>query len=211
MRRMAQISPVKLRFAIYLTFLSNPESLRDPGEVERLEKQVTDATDLLEQAKARAALRRAMMLDPETYEQAFIEHAKEWAEANDVPAEVFEDMGVRTDVLEAAGLIGRARRGPRRGARRAAPTTTRPAGAPRRASVRADALEEGILGLTYPFSVRDVSENVGGSTITVTKAIRASGSAGQDQGRRRASQRAGASQQGVVCCCVVLLDTRSEA
>ena len=37
--------------------------------------------------------------------------------------------------------------------------------------MKSDALEAGILALTEPFSVRDVSEKVGGSTITVSKAI----------------------------------------
>src|SRR4051812_22734600 len=117
----------------YLTFLSDPDSLRDQAEVDRLEQEVTGATDVLAQVKARAALRKAMMMDPDTYEQAFIESAKTWADDNGVPAEVFEDMGVSNDVLEAAGLYGRTRR--TRGPRKAATASTR-ASSPRRASVK---------------------------------------------------------------------------
>ena len=109
-----------------------------------------------------------MALSPDIYDQAFIEQAKGWADEQGVPGEVFEEMGVRSDVLEAAGFYGRARK--TRGHRRASATAAR-VPAPRRASVKSDALETGILGLSEPFSVRDVSEKVGGSTITVTKAI----------------------------------------
>src|SRR4029079_16606087 len=64
----------------YLTFLSDPDSLRDPEEVKKLEAEVADATDVVDQLMARAALRRAMAIDPGVYEQAFIEHGKEWAD-----------------------------------------------------------------------------------------------------------------------------------
>ena len=151
----------------YLTFLSDPDSLRDPEEVRKLEDEVAKATDIVEQLMARAALRKAMMLDPDTYERAFIEVAREWADAQGVPGEVFEEMGVRSEVLEAAGFYGKRPRRAVGGPRKAAA----PPGAPRRASVKSDALEAGILALGGPFSVRDVSERVGGSTITVTKAI----------------------------------------
>jgi len=151
----------------YLTFLTDPDSLRSPEEVKKLEDEVTKATDIVDQLMARAALRKAMMLDPDSYEQAFIEQGKQWADENDVPAGVFEDMGVGSGVLEAAGFYGKAQRRGTRGPRKVAA----PAGAPRRASVKSDELEAGILGLSGPFSVRDVSEKVGGSTITVTKAI----------------------------------------
>src|SRR3954454_9053112 len=75
----------------YLTFLTDPDSLRNPEEVKKLEDEVTEATDVVDQLMARAALRKAMMLDPDSYEQAFIEHAKQWADDNDVPAPVFEE------------------------------------------------------------------------------------------------------------------------
>src|SRR5829696_1421704 len=41
----------------------------------------------------------------------------------------------------------------------------------RRPSVRAEELEAGILAMEEPFSVKDVSENVGGSMLTVRAAI----------------------------------------
>src|SRR5688572_15075253 len=102
----------------YLTFLSDPDSLIDAKEVERLEKAVADADDVLAEAVARAALLKAKKQDPEVYERAFVEQAKAWADDNGIPGDVFEEMGVRRDVLQAAGLLGGTRR---RSARR--PTT----------------------------------------------------------------------------------------
>jgi hypothetical protein len=153
----------------YLTFLSDPQSLVDAKEVERLEKAVTDADEVLAQVVARAALLKAKRQDPEVYERAFIEHAKAWADSNGVSGEVFEEMGVRRDMLQAAGLLAGARRSSARTPRRA--TSAAKTTAPRRASVKSEELEAGIFRLEGPFSVRDVSEKVGGSTITVTKAI----------------------------------------
>jgi hypothetical protein len=167
---MAAISP-ETAVRNYLTFLSDPDSLRDPEEVKKLEAEVAGATDVVDQLMARAALRRAMAVDPGVYERAFIEHGKDWADANDVPAGVFEDMGVRSDVLQAAGFFGRTGRGIGRVAKKAAPMVGR-ASTPRRASVKSDELEAGILRLEEPFSIKEVTEKVGGSTITVTKAVK---------------------------------------
>jgi predicted ArsR family transcriptional regulator len=41
----------------------------------------------------------------------------------------------------------------------------------RRPGIKPDALEAGILALDSPFSVKDVSEKVGGSAVTVKAAI----------------------------------------
>jgi hypothetical protein len=84
-----------------------------------------------------------------------------------MPGAVFEEMGVSDQVLEAAGFYGKTQRRAARGPCKAVSSSS----APPRASVKSDALEAGIVALTEPFSVRDVSEKVGGSTITVTKAI----------------------------------------
>lgn len=150
----------------YLLFLSDPDSLRNPDEVKKLEDEVAQATDIVDQLMARAALRKALALDPGAYEQAFIEAAKGWADDNDVPAEVFADMGVRDDVLDAAGFYGKTQR------TRTPRKTTARSSAPRRASVKSDELEAGILRLEEPFSIKDVTEKVGGSTITVTKVVK---------------------------------------
>ena len=47
----------------------------------------------------------ASLSAPDTFRQGFIEHAKAWAEAQDIPPEAFEQMGVPADVLREAGIV----------------------------------------------------------------------------------------------------------
>jgi hypothetical protein len=150
----------------YLIFLTDPDSLVNTVEADRLREVLAESVDPIDRLMTMAALDRASAPDLESYEQAFITQAKEWAEAEDVPASAFETMGVPRHVLEAAGILPKPGRG-----RGRVGTATKAPHAPRKAMVKSDALEAGILALTEPFSVRDVSEKVGGSTITVTKAI----------------------------------------
>ena len=149
----------------YLTFLSDPSSLVDPELIARLEADVEKAKDPIEKLRSIAALERAQKADPDRYERAFVAQAKQWAATEDVPANAFRELGVPDDVLRAAGIIvvgGRSR------SRVGAP---KPASSTRRPAIKADALEAGILALSDPFSVKDVSERVGGSTVTIKAAI----------------------------------------
>jgi predicted ArsR family transcriptional regulator len=47
----------------------------------------------------------------------------------------------------------------------------KPTSSTRRPAIKADDLEAGILALSDPFSVKDVAERVGGSTVTIKTAI----------------------------------------
>ena len=153
----------------YLTFLSDPASLVDPALISRLESEVASAKDPVDKLRSIAALEQAKTADPQRYERAFVEQAKIWASAEGVPASAFQEMGVPDDVLRAAGIIvgGRSRRG---GGQRPA-TSTRSTLSTRRPAIRTAELESGILSLSDPFSVKDVAERVGGSTVTVKAAI----------------------------------------
>src|SRR3954452_11765974 len=113
-----------------------------------------------------AALNRASATDFAAYEKAFITHAKEWAGAEDIRGSAFEEMGVPRHVLEAAGILPKPGRG--RGRTGAAPKARRAA---RKAGIKSEELEAGILALTEPFTVKDVSEKVGGSGVTAKAAI----------------------------------------
>ena len=150
----------------YLTFLSDPGSLVDPALISRLESDVASAKDPVDKLRSIAALDQAKTADPQRYERAFVEQAKIWASAEGVPASAFQEMGVPDDVLRAAGIVvgGRSRRG---GGQRPAASTR----STRRPAIRTAELESGILSLSDPFSVKDVSERVGGSTVTVKAAI----------------------------------------
>jgi hypothetical protein len=150
----------------YLTYLEDPSRMVDAAEVKKLQKAVGTAKDPVDKLKAIAALERASAADPSIYRDGFIQHAKKWADTEGVPASVFKQLGVEDDVLSAAGLGGSKRRRGRQSKAKAdaAPRTRRP-------SIRAEQLEEGILALDGSFSVKDVTERVGGSTVTVTAAL----------------------------------------
>jgi hypothetical protein len=166
---------------LYLMYLEDPSKLVDAATVERLRGEVEKAKDPIDRLRAIAALERAQATDEGTYKYDFIKHAKGWADAEGVPASAFRQLGVPDDVIVAAGLDGRRRRGRARAAAPAAPRTRRPA-------VRAEQLEEGILGLEGPFTTKDVMDRVGGSPLTVRSAIERL----EAQGRvERAGERAG--------------------
>jgi len=151
----------------YLTLLTAPDSLVDNMEVTRLQEEVAELVDPIQRLMAMAALTRVQSTDPRAYEKAFIEHAKEWANDQGIPPAAFEQRGVPRHVLEAPGIVPRAGRG--RG--RAKAGTPKRAVA-RRVGVKTDQLEAGILSLSEPFSIKEVTEKVGGSTITATKVVK---------------------------------------
>jgi len=151
---------------LYLTFLSDPSKLVDAAEVKKLQKAVDAAKDPVDKLLAIAAVERAKSSDPTVYRDGFIAKAKHWADAEGVPAAAFRSMGVPGDVLAAAGLDGGAKR--RRGKRKVQTSgTTRT----QRPSVRAEQLEDGILGMPGEFTTKDVVDQVGGSQLTVRAAI----------------------------------------
>ncbi len=148
----------------YLTFLRTPEKLRDDAAIKKLSGQVEKASDPLEEARARTALRSAEGVDEEQYRSRFVELAKDWAEAEGVPASVLAEMGVPNDALSEAGFdVGR-RGGRRRG------------GSGRRASsgrgrVRAEDVRDAALSADGPFSAADLRDRSGGSPGTVRKVL----------------------------------------
>jgi hypothetical protein len=153
----------------YLTFLTDPDSLVAPELIERLEADVAKAKDPVDKLLAIASLDRAKTADPAVYERAFVQHAKAWAAKENVPTAAFAQLGVPDDVLRAAGML--AGRGRGRGRSRSAAEVRSTDGRARRVAIKSDVLESGILGLDEPFSVKDVSQRVGGSTVTVKAAI----------------------------------------
>jgi len=148
----------------YLTFLNDPESLVDPEEVSRLEGEIAKTTDPVERLMVMARLHKARSADPDAYEKAFVSQAKIWADAEDIPATAFEEMGVSVDVLRAAKLLPGGRRG-------IMTIRAKALSAARKPGVKSTELEAGILLMPEPFTVKDVSERVGGSTVTVKAAI----------------------------------------
>jgi hypothetical protein len=152
----------------YLTFLSDPSQLVDPADIERLQKEVDSASDPLAKLRAYAALERAQATDENSFRIEFIKYAKQWAADEGVPAAAFRSMGVPDDILKAAGLDGGTKR--RRGRQ---PKTAKADATPRtrRPSMRAEQLEQGILGMSGEFTSKDVVDQIGGSQLTVRTTI----------------------------------------
>jgi hypothetical protein len=156
----------------YLTYLQDPTSLVDNDELARLEKEVAAAQDPIERLIAMAALHRAKSADPSAIINGFTKNARAWAEAEGVPESAFREMGVPDDVLRAAGF-GKGRPG------RAGRAGRGKSGASRRPKMGAAQLKEAILALDGPFTIRDVSERIGGSPVTVKSVLAALESAGK--------------------------------
>jgi len=148
---------------LYLQYLADPASVVDAAAVKKAQGAVDKATDPIARLKAFGALERAQATDETVYRADFVRYARAWATEESVPASAFRELGVPNDVLAEAGLDGQPK-GRRRSKAGTAPRLRRPA-------VKTEDLEAGILALTEPFTVRDVSDRVGGSTVTVKAAL----------------------------------------
>jgi hypothetical protein len=152
---------------LYLMFLDDPATLVDDEVVKELEAKVDAGGDPIERLRTLAQLERAKAADESAYKYDFIKHAKSWADSEGVRVSAFREMDVPEDVLRAAGLVPGASR--RRG--RTATTKDVDASRPRRTRSNPEDLREGILALEGQFSVRNVTEAVGGSAVTIKNLI----------------------------------------
>lgn len=143
----------------YLQYLENPESLVDNGGIERLQQTVAEATDPIERLRALAELERAQQPNEADHRQAFIQHAKDWAEANGITPSAFQAMGVDRSVLQAAGLLPSTRRRSKRAQ----------AGMPR--MVTTVEIKAAVSKRRGEFTFADIANEVGGSPMTVRKAV----------------------------------------
>ena len=154
-------SEAELAVRNYLMMLVEPEKLVDAGRIAALEEKIATSTDVLERLRLHTELNQAKLADTGHLKVGFIAHAKAWAAAEGIPASAFRDMGVSDEVLAAAGLIAPMRRGR---------TADSPA-AGRRKSVSVADIHSWIEQSSGPFTVNDVVSAVGGSPVTVKKAI----------------------------------------
>jgi hypothetical protein len=145
----------------YLTALKDPSSLRDNGQIEKLQRELEQANDQVGRVILQQKLLDAQTPSVDQYEEAFVKHAKTWAENQGVSAEAFLSEGVPPAVLRRAGFQVR---GGRRRARKAA---RRPGG--RRSRVSADAVRKAVPRGT--FTVKQLQERSGASTAVVRKVL----------------------------------------
>jgi len=151
---------------LYLMYLDNPEGLRNEAEIKSLEDDVAKAKDPIDKARALAALHRARNVDGSSYRADFVRYAKAWADDNDIPAAVLAEMGVPQADLADAGLIA-PRTPPMRVTKlpRVGPPKTRAK------QVRLETIITFVEGLTGTFVLSDIQRDVGGSPMTVRKAV----------------------------------------
>ncbi|HEY7069535.1 MAG TPA: hypothetical protein VH479_05455 [Acidimicrobiales bacterium] len=154
----------------YLVFLDDPRKLRDEAAIQRLTQAVLVADDPIDKLKALAELERAAQVDEKSVRDGFVEHARAWAEAEDVPVTAFRELGVPDDALRDAGFDVPA--GPPRRARAGrASATGSESGRVRARAVPVDAIKAHVLSLDGPFVLSDVMNGVGGSPATIRKAV----------------------------------------
>lgn len=150
----------------YLVALDDPSKLVDESRIAELDAAVRSATDPIAKLKAMAELERARSVNVATYQLAFIQHAKQWATEHNIPGSTFQTFGVDDDTLRAAGLLSRAPKGSGGPQRK-----SRPQSGPRSNSVSADQIKAHIATRTGTFTLSDLAAAVGGSPMTLRKAV----------------------------------------
>lgn len=154
----------------YLTYLSDPDSLRDEAAISRLEQQAADTKDPIDKLRLLADLERLRSVDETTYREAFVREAKAWADDEGIPAAAFRELGVPADVLADAGFE-RSRRG--------RPPGRSTSGSRRRRSssdgprVSGEHVRSVALSQKGRFTATELTERSGGSPATVRNVLKA--------------------------------------
>jgi hypothetical protein len=147
----------------YLQWLEDPESIVDEAAISQAEAAVAEAGDPLARLHALADLEHARAADSEGVTADFVAHARAYADAQSIPLAAWEALGVPTEVLRQAGLLGgRGRRS----------SSSRSGGGQRAPKVAIDELKSAARRLPKRFTLSDVAREAGGgSPQTVRKAI----------------------------------------
>jgi hypothetical protein len=148
----------------YLDFLADPASARDEAAISAAREAVSRASSPLDKLKALSALERAEQVDGTHLVTAFIRHAKTWADANNVTAAAFGQMGVPDDVLRGAGLATGSRKGP---------GLTIKVARQRAAAVSQSTIVAHIRTIDGLFTLGDVMRATGATPNTTTTAVKA--------------------------------------
>ncbi len=144
----------------YLTYLDDPASLVDNERLQELERELSAASDPIHRLRLVTEIRACRNPDGTQLRSAFIRCAKAWADEQGIPIDAFRQLGVPDADLRAAGWT----------VRRSTADQLRerhPSG------VTAAEIQRHIATLDGPFTLADVTAQVGGSPMTLRKAIRA--------------------------------------
>lgn len=143
----------------FLLMLSDPDSLRDEVAVQQLRGKLEGTSDPLERLSLFSAIERAENLDVQGIRSAFHRDARVFAEAHGISASAFAAMGVSRDDLRAAGLLGQS------------PRAALSSAGPRRAARRSSVDDVAAVVPSDPFTLRQLEELSGASTLTVKKTV----------------------------------------
>ena len=131
----------------YLQFVADPSSLVDHAAIAELERQAQETSDPIEKLKVLSR------------------YAKEWADANEISPAAFTALGVDDQLLLAAGIGARERSN---GGTRRPPVRN---ATERAGNVTTAQIKQAVAQWTDEFVLADVVTKVGGSPITVRKAL----------------------------------------
>jgi hypothetical protein len=149
----------------YLLYLEDPRQLVDQQLIDKLRAQARDAVDPIDRLRLFAELERAEHADESRYRLDFVLHAKGWAAANRVTVAAFRQMGLTDELLKAAGLLADTSRAGR--------SSRKSASSSGRSSVTAESIKAHVRSLRGTFTMADIQSSVGGSPMTVRKAVQA--------------------------------------
>jgi DNA-binding transcriptional ArsR family regulator len=147
----------------YLNFLADPSSVHDESRVAELERRLGKSGDPIEKIRLASELYRAQHVDGSEYREAFVAHARAWAEREGIVPEAFAQLGVPAEDLREAGFAvgGRA-------ARSSQPSS---GGRTRARRVNVDEIKETALRISGPFTASELRDLAGGTPATVRKAL----------------------------------------
>lgn len=153
----------------YLVALKDPASLRDDEKIAKLQRELAEATDEIARLRLRQQILEAQNPPIERYEEAFVTHAKAWAQESGITEKAFLDEGVPPEVLRRAGFrVPTGRRG-----------RPRKTGAGRRQRTRVSAEDVRAAIPKGRFTIKDLQDRTGASAGVVRRIVREEEQAGR--------------------------------
>lgn len=148
----------------YLSALADPASLRDDQAIEAAEKALEEESDPIERLRLQQDLIRLREPSLESAEDAFVTHAKAWADEVGISGKALAAEGVPAAVLRRAGFSVSGGRG-----RRSSSSSRKPASGGSGKRVTTEEVIESMPSGT--FTVKMLQEISGASPGVVRKAI----------------------------------------
>ncbi len=158
--RQSTASPAEQSVRNYLNFLADRTQSKNAKEIARLEALIASTSDQIERLRLFASLEETRRPNIDLLVANFVRDAKDWAEAESIPAVAFLQLGVSEAVLHKAG-IGKGRRSTAR--RRSAVSATR--------RVSVEDIKVWALEQSDDMTIKDVTVSLGGSLVTAKKAL----------------------------------------